>query len=376
MIALTVIGLMSGTSADGIDAALLESDGRQFRRLGFEGVFPYRFETKTRIWQAMADPIGHVKDRLAHQQLGRLIAEDHATAVRALLTKSGLRPNLIGFHGQTIYHNPAGIASGATTLDHATIQLGDAALLAKLTGIDVVYDVRRADIAAGGQGAPLAPVYHKAVFDSLGTDLPAVLVNIGGVANITFYGGSDELIGFDTGPGNALLDDYMRRYCEADYDEDGALAASGTADEQLVDMWMKDVFFSRAWPKSLDRQAFHACLEAPQLETMSAADAMASLTLFTGRSIAIAIEQLPTAPRRIMLAGGGRNNRCLFELLKRLVGSALLAPPDDNGFSGDMLEAELMGFLAARHFAGLPTSFPNTTGCTRPVCGGRLVRAS
>jgi anhydro-N-acetylmuramic acid kinase len=196
------------------------------------------------------------------------------------------------------------------------------------------------------------------------------------VSNLTFYDGGDSLVGFDAGPGNALMDDYMRRHRDAEFDGGGALAASGTADEALVDQWMRHAYFDRRWPKSLDRQAFHACLDSPRLKGLSAADAMASLALFTGRSIAHAIDRLPDAPRHVMLAGGGRHNACLYGILRRLIGSALgPADADYSAFSSDMLEAELMAFLAARHCAGLPTSFPATTGCRQPVRGGRLVRA-
>jgi len=370
----TAIGLMSGTSVDGIDAAILRSDGYRFDRIGHDGVFDYRAETKSRIWAAVNDPIAHMQDQAACSLLDQMIAEDHAAAVTALLGRSGIRPDLIGFHGQTIYHNPEGSRDGSC--GYRTIQLGDAALLARLSGIDVVHDVRRADMIAGGEGAPLAPVYHKAIFDQLGYPLPVVLVNIGGVANLTYYAGGNRLIGFDTGPGNALLDDYMRQSTGQSFDQDGALAARGVADRDLVAVWMSDAFFAKPWPKSLDRQAFHGCLDAVALCTKSPADAMASLTLFTAQSIATAIASLPEVPKKVMLAGGGRHNRCLYNMLRHQIGSALAAPEhhDDAG-SPDMLEAELMAFLAIRFAAGLPTSFPATTGCNRPVRGGRLASA-
>jgi anhydro-N-acetylmuramic acid kinase len=329
----------------------------------------------------VANGFDHMRDDTARQHLDRLIAEDHANAVLQLIASRNLSPTLIGFHGQTIYHNPTG--DDGHPLGRTTIQLGDAALLAAKTGLPVVHDVRRADMAAGGQGAPLAPVFHAAMLARLAVDLPAVLVNIGGVANLTWVknqtGMEDGagLIGFDTGPGNALMDDYMRLYCDADFDKDGALAASGIADATLVDAWLEEPYFIADWPKSLDRQAFRHCLDDARLLAKAPADAMASLALFTANSIAGAIDQLPAPPQTILIAGGGRRNLCLQAHLQNWFGSAMqdgAVAGDRPLFSPDMLEAELMAFLAARHIAGLPTSFPATTGCHEPVCGGVLTR--
>ena len=376
---------MSGTSADGIDAAVLQTDGRTFQTTSCSGSFDYRSETRAGIWAAVSNAYDHMRDDAARQHLDRLIAEDHANAVLQLIDSSNLSPTLIGFHGQTIYHNPTG--DDGHPLGRTTIQLGDAALLAAKTGLPVVHDVRRADMAAGGQGAPLAPVFHAAMLARLAVDLPAVLVNIGGVANLTWVanliGVTNQtrmendagVIGFDTGPGNALMDDYMRLYCDADFDKDGALAASGIADATLVDTWLVEPYFNAAWPKSLDRQAFRHCLDDARLLEKVPADAMASLALFTAKSIAAAIDQLPAPPQTILIAGGGRRNLCLISHLQNRFGNAVQdgnVAGDRPLFSPDMLEAELMAFLAARHISGLPTSFPATTGCHQPVCGGVL----
>jgi anhydro-N-acetylmuramic acid kinase len=374
-----VIGLMSGTSADGIDATVLQTDSQTFQTTGSSGSFDYRPETRAGIWTAVDNAYDHMHDDAARRHLDRLIAEDHANAVLQLIDSSNLSPTLIGFHGQTIYHNPTG--DDGHPLGRTTIQLGDAALLAAKTGLPVVHDVRRADMAAGGQGAPLAPVFHAAMLARLALDLPAVLVNIGGVANLTWVAnltGMEDgagVIGFDTGPGNALMDDYMRLYCDADFDKDGALAASGIADAKLVDAWLDRDYFTAGWPKSLDRQAFRHCLDDARLLAKVPADAMASLALFTANSIAAAIDQLPAAPQTILIAGGGRRNLCLISHLQNRFGNAVQdgnVAGDRPLFSPDMLEAELMAFLAARHISGLPTSFPATTGCHQPVCGGVL----
>ena len=373
MTGLVVIGLMSGTSVDGIDAAVLKTDGHSFQALHSRSIFDYRNETRDAIWAAVADPDAHMRDGAMRVNLDRLIAEDHAHAVRKLIDAGGFSPALIGFHGQTIYHNSAG--QSEHPLGRDTIQLGNASLLAKTTNLPVVYDVRSADMAAGGQGAPLAPVFHAAILGHLNVTLPAVLVNVGGVANLTWFDGQDGLIGFDTGPGNALMDDYMRRYCNAAFDKNGELAGRGIADWQLVNEWLRMPFFVANWPKSLDRLAFHHCLDDPCLLSKPVADAMASLALFTANSIAVAIDQLPAPPQTILIAGGGARNLYLLSILRHRFGTAL----HDGNFCGDeplfrpdTLEAELMAFLAARHLAGLPTSFPSTTGCRHPVCGGKL----
>ena len=374
MTGLVVIGLMSGTSVDGIDAAVLKTDGRNFQTLGYRSVYDYRNETRDAIWTAVANPDAHVRDESMRVNLDRLIAEDHARAVRKLVDANGFTPTLIGFHGQTIYHNPDGQIEHPLGRD--TIQLGNASLLAQITNLPVVYDVRSADMAAGGQGAPLAPVFHAAMLSRLNVGLPAVLVNVGGVANLTWFDGHDGLIGFDTGPGNALMDDYMRKYCDAAFDKNGELAASGIADWQLVHEWLRMPFFAANWPKSLDRLAFHHCLDDPRLLAKPVADAMASLALFTAKSIAAAIDQLPAAPQTILIAGGGARNLCLLSILRHQFGTVLHDGnfcEDEPLFRPDTLEAELMAFLAARHLAGLPTSFPSTTGCSHPVCGGKLV---
>lgn len=374
MAEILVIGLMSGTSADGIDAAVLRTDGQHFEGVNCYGSFEYRPETRAGIWKAVADAQQHMRDDAARLHLDRLIAEDHANAVSGLIKDSGLSPSLIGFHGQTIYHNPSG--DEGHPLGRTTIQLGDAALLARRCGIPVVHDVRRADMMAGGQGAPLAPVFHAAMLARLGVALPAVMVNIGGVANLTWADGSGSMIGFDTGPGNALMDDYMRLYCDADFDKGGALAENGRADHALVRQWLDLPFFAQGWPKSLDRQAFRHCLDDKNLLAKTPADAMASLALMTAGSIGAAIDRLPLPPSSILIAGGGRHNRCVLAHLRGWYGRALLEPDFSTAkgqFFPDMLEAELMAFLAARHMAGLPTSFPETTGCHHPVCGGVLV---
>ena len=260
---LSIIGLMSGTSADGIDAAVLITDGVQVTRTASRGHFDYRQDTREAIRACCADPAMFLADTTARTNLDTAIAVDHAAAVEALCRQFGGRVDLIGFHGQTVYHNAR--ANAVHPLGRQTIQLGDAHYLAKASSINVVHNVRQADMDAGGQGAPLAPIYHAAVCGAMQIDLPAVLVNIGGVANLTFVSADDphRLIGFDTGPGNALLDDFMMSRLHAACDLDGALAATGTANQALITNWMTHPYFKQKWPKSLDRQEFVHLLSDP-----------------------------------------------------------------------------------------------------------------
>ena len=371
---LSIIGLMSGTSADGIDAAVLITDGVRVTRTANCGHFAYRQDTREAIRACCSEPAIFLADATARTNLNTAIAVDHAAVVEALCRQFGDRVDLIGFHGQTVYHNAR--ANAVHPLGRQTIQLGDANYLAKATSINVVHNVRQADMDAGGEGAPLAPIYHAAVCGAMHTDLPAVLVNIGGVANLTFVSADDPngLIGFDTGPGNALIDDFMTSRLNTACDLDGALAATGTANQALIAKWMTHPYFSEKWPKSLDRQEFVHLLSDPEFACLSVADATATLTCFTTQTIVHAIGKLPMPPQSVFVAGGGRrNNTMMRDLSSRL--SMPVVTQKTEAFDADMLEAELMAFLAARFHYGLPTSFPHTTGCRRPVSGGQLALA-
>ena len=371
---LSIIGLMSGTSADGIDAAVLVTDGVRVTRTGISGHFEYRQDTRQAIRACRADPAMFLADATARTSLDTAIAIDHANAVQALCATFGDHIDLIGFHGQTVYHNAR--TDTAHPLGRQTIQLGDAHHLATVTSINVVHNVRRADMDAGGEGAPLAPIYHAAVFNSMQIDLPAVLVNIGGVANLTYVSADDPhgLIGFDTGPGNALIDDFMMSRLSAACDLDGALAATGVVNHALISSWMRHPYFAQKWPKSLDRQDFSNLLSDAEFAGLSVGDAAATLTYFTAHTIALAIGNLPVTPLSVFVAGGGRRNLSMLRELSSCLSMPLVAEKTD-AFDADMLEAELMAFLAARFHYGLPTSFPSTTGCRCAVSGGQLALA-
>ena len=355
------IGLMSGTALDGIDAALLRSDGVRVLETGPGLTLPYEPGFRAEL-----------RDLLGRQQAPADLVEAltlrHAEAVTLLLAQAGMTEadiRVIGFHGQTIWHDPA---------NRQTVQIGDGELLARLSGCPVVDQFRLDDVAAGGEGAPLLPVYHAALAPA-GAAGPVAFLNIGGVANLTWIGVPDAagerppLIAFDLGPGNALIDDWMLRHTGQGYDADGALAASGQVDADRLARLMAHEYFRRGYPKSLDRDAFDVSL----LAGLSAADGAATLSAFTVEAIAAGAAQLPVAPVRWLVCGGGRHNRHLMAGLNARLGVPV-EPVEVLGFNGDLIEAQAFAYLALRHLAGLPQTFPGTTGVPRPLAGGQLHR--
>jgi anhydro-N-acetylmuramic acid kinase len=249
-----------------------------------------------------------------------------------------------------------------------TVQLGDGPGLASAIGIDVVYDLRAADCAAGGQGAPLAPVYHRALAAQL-PQRPLAVLNIGGVANVTWIGRNGELLSFDTGPGNAMIDDWMQRRLGFPRDEGGTLAAKGRVHDDYVTQYLRHSYFGEPPPKSLDRNAFSPWL----VHALSPEDGAATLTAFTTASIARAREHFPEQPQLWVVCGGGRLNKTLMAMIAGLV-EAAVAPAEAVGMDGDAVEAEAWAYLAVRSLKGLPITFPGTTGVPRPLTGGELAK--
>ena len=367
------IGLMSGTSLDGIDAALLETDGRAHVKPGASFYLPYHQELKDRIRRVFG-ATGKTDEILkVEADITRL----HADAVKALLAQENIKPHdidVIGFHGQTITHKPD---------QGFTWQLGDGKLLAQLTGIDVVHNFRVADVKAGGEGAPLIPVYHQALARAAGINLPAVFLNIGGVANVTWIGrDEDHIVAFDTGPGNALMDDYMKKAFGEPFDADGAKARAGRVDETMLKRWMAHEYLSRAVPKSLDRgyvpekgavytnQDMNSW-DVSDIWSLSPSDAMATLSALTARTIAAAQAHFPQSVDAWYLCGGGRHNQFLIDGIAAGV-AAPVKNINDIGYNGDTIEAEGFAYLAVRHLLHLPNSFPLTTGVKEPVVGGEF----
>lgn len=351
------IGLMSGTSLDGVDAAWLDTDGEAVTAFGPTLTIPYddALRRDLRTILDLAPSLAPGDPRLA-SAVDRLTAY-HVRAVRALDRPA----DLIGFHGQTILHQPA---LGRTW------QVGDAARLARETGIAVAYDFRSADVAAGGEGAPLVPVYHAALARAL--PRPLAVLNIGGVANVTWIGADGGLVAFDTGPGNGPLDDWTRRHTGQAFDRDGVLARSGRVDAGVLGRLMAHPYFARPAPKSLDRLDFSRALAVSGLSALTAPDGAATLAAFTAAAIAAAV--FPQPPRQWLVCGGGRHNPAIMAALRAVLGVPV-EKVETVGWDGDALEAQCFGFLAARVARGLPLSFPGTTGVSGPVTGGRIVTA-
>ena len=351
---LRTIGLMSGTSLDGVDAAWLETDGEQISAFGPTLTVPYddRLRADLRRILDLAPTLDPTDRRLKTAEAR--LTEYHIRAVVEL----GRAADLIGFHGQTILHQPD---------RHRTWQIGDAAELAWRTGIAVAHDFRSADVAAGGEGAPLAPIYHAALARDV--PKPVAVLNVGGVANVTWIGANGELIAFDTGPGNGPLDDWITRRSGAAFDRDGAIARSGQVVAVVLSRLLADPYFSRSPPKSLDRLDFATSLAASGLDALSPADGAATLVAFTAAAVKAA--SMPAAPLRWLVTGGGRHNPAIMAALRDRLGVPV-DPVEALGWDGDALEAQCFGFLAARTQRGLPISFPGTTGVTLPLAGGRM----
>jgi anhydro-N-acetylmuramic acid kinase len=365
------IGLMSGTSMDGIDVAAIETDGETISRFGPSALHFYQDHEVAILRRAMEEAPALRARTERPGVIGK--AEEistvlHASAVNTFLTVNGIDRrtiDVIGYHGQTVLHRPS---------ERLTVQLGDGAALARETGIPVVYDFRAADVAAGGQGAPLVPVFHRALARAVDRPHPIVVLNLGGVANITFIDEENDPVACDTGPANALLDDFMRSRNGAARDADGQAAAAGRVDTMAVDRLLQHPFFAQTYPKSLDRNDFRAWVAARGgLAEKSVEDGAATLTMLTAATVARIVDVLPRAPKSWIVAGGGARNPTLVRMLKERLAPAEVETADQAGWSVDALEAQAFGFLAVRSLNGMPLTFPTTTGAPEPMRGGVLV---
>jgi anhydro-N-acetylmuramic acid kinase len=364
---MTAIGLMSGTSLDGVDIALIETDGERVTAFGPTGYRPYTEHERGLLREALAESVDLSRRDARPGVIGeaeRAVTEAHAEAVAAFTAQNRIAHedvDIVGFHGQTVLHRPA---------QRLTVQIGDGTALAKAIRVPVMHDFRAADVAAGGQGAPFVPVYHRALAQSLGREGPICVVNIGGVSNITYIDGADTLIACDTGPGNALLDDFMLRVTGQPFDGEGQLAAQGRPDADWIAHALQRPFFALPPPKSLDRNDFASLA----LGDMVPADGAATLTAFTAAAIARIVLLLPQPPRSWIVVGGGARNRTMLAMLRERVGPATVEPADALGWSADAMEAQAFAYLAVRGLKGLPLSYPATTGVPMPMTGGMIAR--
>jgi anhydro-N-acetylmuramic acid kinase len=361
--------MMSGTSLDGVDIALIETDGERIAGFGPTGYRPYSDDERAILRQALAEATA-LSDR--HTRPGvlaeaeKLVTRIHGGAAESFLAQHGIAREtvtVVGFHGQTVLHRPA---------RRLTVQIGDAKVLAGRLRIPVACDFRAADVAAGGQGAPLVPVFHRALAATLERPRPLAVLNIGGVANVTHIDDGSDPVACDTGPGNALIDDFMRARTGAAFDDGGVLASRGTVDAAFVARVLAHPFFAAPPPKSLDRNAFSfAHIGLPEF---SVADGAATLAALTASAVAAVVSHLPAVPACWIVAGGGARNKEILRMLAERLAPASVETADEVGWSADALEAQAFAYLAVRTLRGLPITFPTTTGVKQTMKGGLIAR--
>lgn len=356
MKATKAIGLMSGTSMDGIDVALIVTDGHSVEEFGAFGTYSYAPELRARLQGVIG------RQPNDNEQLRALVADitdAHADAVESFANIEGITladVEIVGFHGQTVFHDPQ---------NGLTCQLGDGKRLAERLGLPVVNDFRSNDVAAGGEGAPFAPLFHAALASDLET--PLCVLNLGGVGNLSWIGPDGQVIAFDTGPASALLDDWVSEKTGQSMDKDGTLAGKGTVDEGAIGQLLKDPYFDLPYPKSLDRDHF----DRSPINGLSIEDGAATLVAFTAMSVKRGADLLPMPPTRWLVSGGGRKNPAIMGALRDLLGRPV-EPVEAVGWNGDAIEAQAFAFLAVRSRAGMPLSLPTTTGVPVPQTGGLL----
>lgn len=371
---ITAVGLMSGTSMDGIDVALLRTDGDRIVERGPSAGYAYEARFRDRLKQGLdeAKSITSREQRPGHlAELERDLTLKHAEAVQTFLQQNNIRREhieTIGFHGQTVLHRP----------DQAlTVQIGDGPLLARETGIDVVYDMRANDMEHGGQGAPLIPAYHAALARNAEATgqlaAPVVFVNIGGISNLTFIGADDVLLAYDSGPGNTLIDQWVEAHAGIPFDQGGMIASEGSVLPDLAERYLLNPFFSATKRRSLDRNDF----APPQGTDANLEDGARTLAHVTAAAIVKSAGHLPTTPRTYIVCGGGRLNPVIMSDLAFLARGqdATVLAAESIGFNGDSMEAEAWAYLAVRAQRGLPLTYPGTTGVRIPVSGGKFAAA-
>jgi anhydro-N-acetylmuramic acid kinase len=351
------LGLMSGTSMDGIDVAVIETDGVAIHKLGAFGSYPYADELRT----ALKPVVGQMPSPSPElHQLVDDITDAHAEAVQDFVSRAGLdlsSVDVVGFHGQTVFHDPG---------NGVTCQLGDGQRLATALGVPVVNDFRSEDVAAGGEGAPFAPLFHAALARQL--DAPVCILNLGGVGNLSWISADGAVIAFDTGPASAMIDDWVHEHTGQSMDTDGGLARAGNVDVQVLNRLLDDPYFSKPYPKSLDRDHFDRTL----VNGLSLEDGAATLVEFTAKAVKKSAELLPSAPLRWLVSGGGRHNPAIMARLRMLMDSIPVEPVEAVGWNGDAIEAQAFAYLAVRSEKQLPLSLPTTTGVPEPQSGGTL----
>ena len=350
---------MSGTSMDGIDISLVQTNGLNLKRFDKNYFYKYSKQTKKTLISMLKHDLSFYIKRKKY--LDDIITHEHYLALKELDIISSCE--LIGFHGQTLYHDP---------YNKISVQLGNPKKLAQMLNKNVVFDFRSKDLSLGGQGAPIAPIYHKFIIETLDMELPCCFLNIGGISNLTYWDG-ETLIGFDTGPGNALMDDFMFHKLNKNYDKDGILASNGIPIKEEITEFLKFDFFKKPPPKSLDRQSFLNLYNELVNKNYSANNIMATLAELTVETIVTSLELLPKKVKNIIITGGGYRN---IHLMGRLKDKLKMKVFNEKqiGINFDYIEAELIAYLSARSLYNLPLTFPSTTGVSKPSSGGKLYK--
>ena len=367
----TSLGLMSGTSGDGVDASIILSDGSTKYKAIKDKYFEYDNEIYHNIHN-LKEKIHTLKDLTKLQNelnyLERQITLFHAKVINELIKKYEI--DIVGFHGQTIYHS---------SLERISKQLGDGKLLSQLTKKKIVYNFRQNDIKNGGEGAPLTPIFHQLITSQHILNLPICILNIGGISNITIVEksiGSFDFISKDIGPGNCLIDSWVRKNSKKKFDKDGILAASGTRNDIIFEQ-AQELFSNRPYQKNLtfDVKDFDVSFA----RGLSLSDGVTTLTDFTakiiGTTLMSMLSNIKNKNWKVLLCGGGRKNKFLIEKIKQSISKNItIKLIDDYGINGDFVESQAFAFLAIRSILALPISFPNTTGCNNPSTGGEIVK--
>ena len=366
---ITSIGLMSGTSSDGIDASIIKSDGENEVNFIGNQFFPYDKKTRFKI-RSLKEKINLIhdieKNKLEIESLEREITLLHAKTVDLIIKKYSIaksRIDVVGFHGHTIFHS---------FKDKKTRQIGDGGLLSQLTNLNIINNFRENDIVNGGQGAPLVPIYHKLLQTKLKLKIPMVFINIGGISNLTFLGEGNKILSLDSGPGNFLIDKILQLKSknEIQFDKDGTIAFSGNIDKNILDSFLDDPYYESLPPKSLDVNDFNLS----SLRSLSLEDSITTLSELTSLTIVNALNFFNARPNEIILCGGGRKNKYIFERIKKL-SNIFVNNIDRYKIDGDFIESQAFAYLAIRSLLKKPISFPETTGVSKPTLGGEYFKA-
>jgi len=365
---ITAIGLMSGTSSDGIDASVIKSDGEDQVYFIGDYFLPYEERTRFKIrkLKEKTNTILDLEINVAEiANLEKEITLLHAQTINLLIEKLKLRKseiNLIGLHGHTIFHS---------FRDKKTKQIGDAKFLSELTGLNIVCNFRKNDLKNGGQGATLVPIFHKLLQKKLKLKMPIIFVNIGGISNLTYLNEGDEIISFDSGPGNFLIDKILQLKSsnKIQFDEDGKIAFKGKVDKNILDSYLSDPYYESLPPKSLDVNDFNLS----SIRSLSLENSTTTLSELTSLTIVNALDFFDYKPKEIILSGGGRKNKYILERIKKL-SNILTFNIDKYKINGDFVESQAFAYLAIRSFLKKPISFPKTTGVSKPMTGGELIK--